>query len=96
MPAVEIGRRWEQLQRICESLSNGQFGQTHTRVAVEAVTAMLIGAVAVAQTVDDEAMRVRFGESCWDAARALLIEHREEHAFLWSLADLHQELRVMH
>lgn len=49
-----------------------------------ATTAMAVGALAIAMTVDDEALKASVLDACREGARDL--RHRDAPAFLWSVA----------
>lgn len=85
------------LQEVCARLGDEMAHSAHGEAAAQAVAAMLVGALAVARTVDDPTLRHRMAEACRTAAQAL----REsppapEPLFFWSVADVEPSHTPLH
>jgi TetR/AcrR family transcriptional repressor of nem operon len=55
--------------------------------AALSTTAMLIGAMVIARTVDDESLRAKLRSACTDAANSLLANSGESLSFFWEVPD---------
>lgn len=104
--ALDVGSSTPEVRRgyartlslVCERLRDELAGSSRSADAALAVTAMLVGSLAVAQTVDDAALRADMAEACREAAQALRQRPRADDTlhFFWSVADEPHAAHAVH
>jgi TetR/AcrR family transcriptional regulator, transcriptional repressor for nem operon len=69
------------------SASIAKMANVDQATAALSTTAMIIGALVIARTIDDDALRIRLKGACADAAKSLLENTSQPQSFFWEAPD---------